>query len=46
VAAIREAVDRLEARLDEAVGEAADETEQLRQRVAHYRDVFESLLRG
>jgi hypothetical protein len=44
VSAIREAVDRLEARLDEAVTETAEDTEQLRQKVAHYRDVFESLL--
>lgn len=44
VTAIREAIDRLESRLDEAVDEAAGDTEQLRQRVAHYRNVFESLL--
>jgi len=44
VSAIRDAVDRLEARLQDAAAEASDDTEQLRQRVAHYRDVFESLL--
>ena len=45
VSAIREAIDRIEAKLDEAVSGAGDETEQLRQRVAHYRDVFETLLK-
>lgn len=44
VTAMRDAVDRLEARLEEAATQATDDTEQLRQRVAHYRDVFESLL--
>jgi hypothetical protein len=44
VSAIRDAVDRLEARLEEAGAEATDDTEELRKRVAHYRDVFESLL--
>jgi hypothetical protein len=51
VAAVRDAIDRLEAKLDESVSGAGEETdadndtEQLRQRVAHYRDVFETLLR-
>ena len=45
VSAIREAVDRIEARLEETVSDTNDDdTEQLRQKVAHYRDVFESLL--
>ena len=50
VATLRQAIDRLEAKLDEAASDAraevSDETERLRQQVAHYRNVFESLLRG
>ena len=45
LSAIRDAIDRLEARLDEGISEATDDTEELRQRVGHYRNVFESLLR-